>query len=143
MLVASDIVHSLVRQLQRFRVGPATAHSEGRDATAVTMCRMSAKTQSRPAPARLKGMRGLALTGPAPFVDQREGSPVASVAVFFFCFVGEVRGKLGSVTSSHAPERRLNVRFMSRTTPFASVGDILKAVGEEDRRDFHYCHLAF
>src|SRR5262249_55086089 len=36
MLVASDIVHSLVRQLQRFRVGPAPAHSEGRDATAVT-----------------------------------------------------------------------------------------------------------
>ena len=35
MLVASDIVHSIVRQLHRFRVGPATAHSEGRDATAV------------------------------------------------------------------------------------------------------------
>jgi hypothetical protein len=36
-------------------------------------------------------------------------------------------------------ERALYVR----TTPFASVGDILKAVGEEDRRDFRYCHLAF
>jgi hypothetical protein len=35
MMVASDIVHSLVRQLQRFRVGSATAHSKGRDATAV------------------------------------------------------------------------------------------------------------
>ena len=55
MLVASDIVHSLVRQLQRFRVGPATAHSEGRDATAVTMRRMSATAQSRPAPARSAG----------------------------------------------------------------------------------------
>src|SRR6266700_3066398 len=36
-------------------------------------------------------------------------------------------------------ERALHVR----TTPFACVGDILKAVGEEDRRDFRYCHLAF
>ena len=45
MLVASVIVHSLVRQLQRFRVGPATAHSEGRDATAVAMRRMSATAQ--------------------------------------------------------------------------------------------------
>jgi hypothetical protein len=35
MRVASDIVRSIVRQLQRFRVGPAMAHSEGRDATAV------------------------------------------------------------------------------------------------------------
>src|SRR5215831_15711367 len=35
-------------------------------------------------------------------------------------------------------ERALHVR----TTPFASVGDILKAVGEEDRGDFRYCHLA-
>jgi hypothetical protein len=31
-------------------------------------------------------MRAIALTAPAPFVDQREGSPVASVAM------GEVRG---------------------------------------------------
>jgi hypothetical protein len=30
-----------------------------------------------------------------------------------------------------------------QTTPFASVSDILKAVGEKDRRDFRYCHLAF
>src|SRR6516164_9048815 len=36
-------------------------------------------------------------------------------------------------------ERALYVQ----TTPFASVGDILEAVGEEDRRDFRYCHLAF
>ena len=36
-------------------------------------------------------------------------------------------------------ERALYVR----TTPFASIGDILKAVGEEDRRDCRYCHLAF
>jgi hypothetical protein len=39
MRVASDIVRSIVRQLQRFRVGPAMAHSEGRDATAVTVRR--------------------------------------------------------------------------------------------------------
>src|SRR6266446_3545127 len=30
-----------------------------------------------------------------------------------------------------------------RTTRFASVGDILKTVGKQDRRDFPYCHLAF
>jgi len=36
-------------------------------------------------------------------------------------------------------ERALQVR----TTPVASVGDILKAVGEEDRSDFHQSHLAF
>jgi hypothetical protein len=42
----------------------------------------------------LNGMRAIALTAPAPFVE-REGSPVASVAVFFFCFMGEVRGNLG------------------------------------------------
>jgi hypothetical protein len=30
-----------------------------------------------------------------------------------------------------------------RTTSFALVGDILKAVGEQDRRDFRYRHLAF
>jgi hypothetical protein len=29
------------------------------------------------------------------------------------------------------------------TTPFASIGDILKAVDEENRRDLRYCHLAF
>ena len=51
----------------------------------------------------------IALTTPAPFVDQREGSPVASV--------GRNARKLGSVTSSHAPERRLNVRFMSERHP--------------------------
>ena len=34
-------------------------------------------------------------------------------------------------------ERALQVR----TTPVASVGDILKAVGEEDRSDFHQSHL--
>src|SRR6516165_8543622 len=43
----------------------------------------------------LNGMRAIALTARAPFVDQREGSSVASVAFFFFCFMGEVRGKLG------------------------------------------------
>ena len=51
----------------------------------------------------------IALTTPAPFVDQREGSPVASV--------GRNARKLGSVTSSHAPERRLNVRIMSERHP--------------------------
>src|SRR5262249_16533939 len=30
-----------------------------------------------------------------------------------------------------------------RTTPFASVGDILKAVDEENRRNSRYRHLAF
>jgi hypothetical protein len=30
-----------------------------------------------------------------------------------------------------------------RTTPFASIGDILEAVGEQDRGDFRYRHLAF
>src|SRR6266446_2715642 len=30
-----------------------------------------------------------------------------------------------------------------RTTRFASVGDTLKTVGKQDRRDFPYCHLAF
>jgi hypothetical protein len=30
-----------------------------------------------------------------------------------------------------------------RTTPFAPVGDILEAVGEQDRCDFRYRHLAF
>ena len=30
-----------------------------------------------------------------------------------------------------------------RTTRFASVGDILKAIDKEDRRDFRDCHLAF
>src|SRR5262249_45419202 len=30
-----------------------------------------------------------------------------------------------------------------RMTRFASVGDILKTVGKQDRRDFPYCHLAF
>src|SRR6266446_5270713 len=37
---------------------------------------------------------------------------LASVAVFLFAS-GRSAKKLGSVTSSHAPERRLNVRFMS------------------------------
>src|SRR6516164_11636101 len=37
---------------------------------------------------------------------------LASVAVFFFAS-GRSAKKLGSVTSSHAPERRLNVRFIS------------------------------
>src|SRR6516165_3477929 len=64
----------------------------------------------------LNGMRAIALTAPAPFVDQREGSPVASVAVFFFAS-GRSARKLGSVTSSHAPERRLNARFMSKRHP--------------------------
>src|SRR5215469_16094046 len=36
----------------------------------------------------LNGMRAIALTAPAPFVDEREGSPVASVAVFFFLLHG-------------------------------------------------------
>src|SRR5262249_33156550 len=36
-------------------------------------------------------------------------------------------------------ERALQVR----TTPVASVGDILKAVAEEDRSDFHQSHLSF
>src|SRR5438876_8659469 len=36
---------------------------------------------------------------------------LASVAVFFFASWAKAR-KLGSVTSSHLPERRLNVRFM-------------------------------
>jgi hypothetical protein len=57
MLVASDIVRSIVRQLQRFRVGPATAHSEARDATDVLVRRMSATAQSRPAPARFSRSR--------------------------------------------------------------------------------------
>src|SRR6516164_6827929 len=78
-------------------------------------------------------LNGIALTAPAPFVDEREGSPVASVAVFFFCFMGEVRGNLecDKFPRARTPfERALYVQ----TTPFASVGDILEAVGEEDRR---------
>jgi hypothetical protein len=43
----------------------------------------------------------------------------------------------------HAPERRLNVRFISERPSFAPVGDILEAVGEQDRCDFRYRHLAF
>src|SRR6516164_10015034 len=38
---------------------------------------------------------------------------------------------------------QLTASQLVQTTPFASVGDILEAVGEEDRRDFRYCHLAF
>src|SRR6266700_6169930 len=61
---------------------------------------------------------------------------------FLFCFMGE-----GEETwecdefplARTSFERALYVR----TTPFASIGDILKAVGEEDRRDCRYCHLAF
>ena len=30
-----------------------------------------------------------------------------------------------------------------RTTPFAPVGDVLKAISEQDRRDFRYRHFAF
>src|SRR6266403_1450935 len=37
---------------------------------------------------------------------------LTSVAVFFFAS-GRSAKKLGSVTSSHAPEHRLNVRFIS------------------------------
>jgi hypothetical protein len=87
-------------------------------------------------------MRAIAFTAPAPFVDQREGSPVASVAVFFFASWAKCEetwecDKFPRARTSF--ERALYVQ----TTPFASVGDILKAVGEEDRHDFRYCHLAF
>src|SRR5262249_15705161 len=61
-------------------------------------------------------LNGIALTAPAPFVDEREGSPVASVAVFFFASWAKCE-ETWSVTISHAPERRLNARFMSKRHP--------------------------
>src|SRR5262249_41753544 len=66
---------------------------------------------------------------------------LASVAVFFFASWAKCyeTWECDEFPRAQTPfERALHVR----TTPFASVGDILKAVGEEDRGDFRYCHLA-
>src|SRR6266446_3930932 len=71
----------------------------------------------------VNGMRAIALTAPAPFVDQHEGSPAASVAVLFFASWAKCEetwecDKFPRARTSF--ERALHVR----TTPFASVGDI-------------------
>jgi hypothetical protein len=48
----------------------------------------------------------------------------------------EVLRNFGVVTSSHAPECRLNVRFTSERHPLHPVGDILKALDEENLLQF-------
>ena len=52
--------------------------------------------------------------------------------------------ELGSVVNKLPRPRASFERALHfRTTPFTSVGDILNAVGEQDRRNFRYRHLAF
>jgi hypothetical protein len=67
---------------------------------------------------------------------------LASVAVFFFASWAK-----REETWKHDEFPRARTSFERalhfRTTRFASVGHILKAVGKQDWRDFRYSHLAF
>src|SRR6266446_777933 len=92
--------------------------------------------------AKLSRIRSIAPVNLKTSVPRCSAYAYASAAVFFFASWAK-----REETWKHDEFPRARTSFERalhfRTTRFASVGDILKAVGKQDRRDFRYSHLAF